>query len=123
MIIFNIYWINLVKLSISLTYIYKMSSSYTSTPVVETFKRLENVGDCYHIITYTIEDGVEKFLSRELIINNKITDDSDEKEEEYKKETEKYLNIIKKEYQQINYDFHKIIIKKECQRINYDFHY
>ena len=63
-----------------------MSSSYTSTPVVETFKRLENVGDCYHIITYTIEDGVEKFLSRELIINNKITDDSDEKEEEYKKD-------------------------------------
>lgn len=83
-----------------------------STSTSTSYKRLENNGDCYHVITYTIEDGVEKFISRELFINNYISDtENNNSEENHKLETEKYLNIIKKENEELNYNFHEIIYK------------
>jgi hypothetical protein len=110
--------VDIFKKFIHLFDLLKMSTLYpvstfipTSTP--NHYKRIENNGDCYHVITFTIENGVEKFISRVLIIPNNTYESfvDIESEENNNLEIVKYFNIVKKEHEKINYNVHKILYK------------
>ena len=94
------------------------SISPTHTPTPTHYKRIVKNGDCYHVITFTIENGVEKFISRVLIINNNTNtsgssvDIDIESEDDHKTETDKYFNDIKKENEKLIYNIHEIIYRK-----------